>query len=102
VKRKKEKDSNSYGDHKLFLSKDWFEVVKVNYSIANIPSFRIDISLSSESTQFGTKMTRMKSDDRVELREILGLLPYLPLGQHLSSKKVFKVFVIYNNINRIS
>ena len=80
MKRKKEKDSNSYGDHKLFLSKDWFEVVKVNYNIANIPPFRIDISLSSESIQFGTKMTRMKPDDKIELREILGPLPHLPLN----------------------
>ena len=63
----------------MFLSEDWFEVVRVNYSIANIPLFWVDILLSSESIQFGTKMIRIEPDDKVELREILRL-SHLPLS----------------------
>jgi len=56
-----------YGDYKLFLDKDWFEVVKVNYGIASISLFRIDIPLFSKSIQFDAKITRAESDDKVEL-----------------------------------
>jgi len=35
----------------------------------------------------------MEPDDKVELREILGL-PHLPPGQHLGSRKVLKVFIV--------
>ena len=100
TKRRKKKDSSSYRDCKLFLSEDRFEVVRVDCSIASIPFFRVDILLSSESTWFDAKMTKMEPDDKIELREILELL-YLPLGQHLSSKKILKVFMICNNINGI-
>ena len=72
--------------------------MRVDCGIASIPPFRIDISLSSKSVQFDTKRTRTESDDKVELREILGPL-YLPLGQHLGSQKVLKVFIIHNNVN---
>jgi len=53
------------------LSEDGFEVVRVNYSIASIPPFRIDIPLSSESVQFGAKTTRVEPDDKIELGEVL-------------------------------
>jgi len=53
------------------LSKDRFEVVRVDCGVASIPPFRIDILSSSESIQFGTKMTRVEPDDKVELREVL-------------------------------
>jgi len=46
-------------------------------------------------------MTRAEPDDKVELGEVFGPLR-LPLGQHLGSRKILKVFIIYNNINRIS
>ena len=62
----------------MFLSKNWFEVVRVDCGIANIPPFRIDIPLFSKSVSFGTKMTRTKPNDKVKLREILRLL-CLPL-----------------------
>ena len=42
----------------------------------------------------------MKSNDKVELEEILGLL-CLPLGQHLGSRKILKVFMIHNNVDGI-
>ena len=89
-----------YGDCKLFLSKDWFEVARVDCSVASILPFRINVPQSSESIQFGTKTTRMEPDDKFELKEILRPLCLL-LGQHLGSKKVLKVFVIHNNVNRI-
>jgi len=82
------------------LSEDRFEVVRVNCGIASIPSFRINIPSSSESIQFGAEMTRVELDDKVELGEVLGLL-CLPLGQYLDSRKILKVLMIYNNINRI-
>jgi len=74
--------------------------VKVNYDIASIPFFRVNISLFGESIQFDAKITRIEPNNKVELREILGPL-YLFPGQHLGSRKVFKIFIIHNNIDRI-
>jgi len=82
------------------LSEDGFEVVRVECSIASIPPFRMDILSFSESVQFGAKITRIEPDDKVELEEILGPL-CLPLGQHLGSRKILKVFIICNNVNGI-
>ena len=82
------------------LSKDWFEVVRVDCGIASIPPFRINIPLSSGSVWFDAKMTRTELDDKVELRMVLGLL-CLPPGQHIGSGKVLKVFMICNNIDGI-
>ena len=101
VKRREKKNCSSYRGHKLFLSKGWFKVMRVNCSIASIPLFRINISLSSKSILFGAKISRVESDNKVELREILSLL-YLSLYQYLSSRKILKVFIICNNINRKS
>ena len=84
----------------MFLSEDEFEVVRVDCGIASIPPFRIDIPLSSESIQFYAEMTRVESDDKVELEEILRLL-HLPPGQYLGSRKILKVFMIYNNVDGI-
>ena len=84
----------------MFLSEDGLEVVRVDCSIASIPPFRIDIPLSSKSIWFGAKIIRTKPDNKVELRKVLGL-PYLLLGQHLGSRKILKVFMIHNNIDRI-
>ena len=100
MERRKKKDSSLYGGHKLFLSKDGFKVVRVDCGIASIPLFRVDIPPSSESIQFGAKITRMELNDKVELRKILGLL-CLSLGQHLGSRKILKVLMICNNIDRI-
>ena len=63
----------------MFLSKDGLEVVRVDYGIASISPFRINVPSSSESIQFGTEMTRAEPDDKVKLEEILGPL-CLPLG----------------------
>ena len=71
MKGRKKKDSSSYGGCKLFLSKDRLEVVRVDYGIASILLFRIDILSSSESIQFCAKMTRVEPDDKVELGEVL-------------------------------
>jgi len=98
VKRSKKKDSSSYRGHKLFLSEDKFEVIWVNYGIASISFFKIDVLLSSESIQFGIKITRVELDNKIELQEIFRLL-YLFLDQYLGSIKILKVFMICNNIN---
>jgi len=82
------------------LSKDRFEVVRVDCGIASIPPFRIDVPPSSKSIWFGTETTRVEPDDKVELGEVLRL-PHLPLGQYLGSRKILKVFIIHNNINEI-
>ena len=84
----------------MFLSEDRLEVVRVNYGIASIPLFRIDIPSSSESIQFCAKMTRVESDDKVQLGEVLGPL-HLPPGQYLSSRKILKVLMIHNNVDGI-
>jgi len=98
-KRKKE-DHSLYGGCKLFLSEDGLEVVRVDCGIANIPLFRVDVLLSSKSIRFCAKMTRAEPDDKVELKEVLGPL-CLFLDQYLGSRKIFKAFMIYNNINGI-
>ena len=85
----------------MFLSEDGFEVVRVDYGIASIPPFRIDIPSSSESIWFDAKTTRAEPDDKVELGEILGPL-CLPLGRYLDSRKILKVFMIHNNIDGIN
>jgi len=100
VKERKEKDSSLYRDHKLFLSKDWFKVMRVDCDVASIPLLRVDILLSGESIQFGAKMIRMEPDNKIELREVLRLLCLSP-GQYLGSRKILKVFMIHNNVNRI-
>ena len=74
MERRKEKDNSLCGGYKLFLSEDGFEVVRVDCGITSIPLFRIDTLLSSESIWFDAKTTRMEPDDKVELREVLGLL----------------------------
>ena len=70
----------------MFLSEDWFEVVRVDCGIASISLFRVDVPPSSESIQFNIKITRTESDDKIELREILRLL-YLPLLWQLLDTK---------------
>ena len=89
-----------YRGCKLFLSKDRLEVVRVDCGVASILPFRIDIPSSSESIWFNAEMTRAEPDDKIELGKVLGLLR-LPLGQYLSSRKILKVFMIHNNIDRI-
>jgi len=83
------------------LSEDRFEVIKINYSIANISFFRINVPSSSKSIRFGTKISRTKPNDKVKLKEKLEL-SHLSLSQYLGNRKVLKVFIIYNNINRKS
>jgi len=80
------------------LSKNWFGVVRVDCGIASIPPFKINIPLSSESIQFGA---RIEPDDKVELKKVLRPL-CLPLGQYFGSRKILKVFMICNNVDRMS
>ena len=84
----------------MFLSEDGLEVVRVDCGVASILPFRIDILLSSESIWFGAKTTRAEPDNKVELGEVLGLL-HLLSGQYLGSRKMLKILIICNNINRI-
>jgi len=83
------------------LSEDRFEVVRVDYGIASIPLFRIDVLSSSKSIWFGAKTTREKPDDKIELEKVFGPL-CLPLDQHLGSRKILKIFMIHNNIDGIN
>jgi len=100
MERREKKDCSLYRGCKLFLSKDRFEVVRVYCSIASIPPFRIDVPSSSESILSGAETTRMESDDKVKLEKVLRP-PHLPPGQHLGSRKILKVFMIYNNVDGI-
>ena len=85
----------------MFLSEDGFEVVRVDYSVASIPPFRIDVPSSSESIWFCAETTRTESDDKVELGKVLRP-PRLPPGQYLGGRKILKVFMIRNNVDGIS
>jgi len=75
--------------------------MRFNYSIAIISPFRRDISLSSQSIQFDTNMSRAELDNKIQLQKIL--IPLcLSVNQYLGSREVLKIFVICNNINRKS
>ena len=100
MERRKKKDSGLYRDCKLFLSEDELEVVRVDCSIASIPLFRIDVPSFSESIQFCAETTRAEPDDKIELGKVLGP-PHLSLGQYLGSRKILKVLMIRNNVDRI-
>ena len=89
-----------YRGCKLFFSEDGLEVVRVDYGIASILPFRIDVPSSSESIWFCAKMTRAEPDDKIELGKVLGPL-CLPLGQYLGSRKILKVLMIHNNVDRV-
>ena len=80
---REKKNYSSYGSYKLFLNEDGLEVVRVDCGIASIPLFRIDILSSSKSIQFGVEMTKAKPNNKIELKEVLGLL-CLPLGHVMS------------------
>jgi len=82
------------------LSEDGLEVVRVDYSVASIPPFRIDVLLSSKNIQFGAKTIRAEFDDKIKLGEVLGP-PCLSSGQYLGSRKILKVLMIHNNIDGI-
>ena len=84
----------------MFLSKDRFEVMRIDCGIASILPFRIDIPSFSKSIRFSAEMTRVESDNKVELEEILGS-PHLSLNQYLGSRKILKVLMIHNNVNEI-
>ena len=84
----------------MFLSKDGLKVVRIDYSIASILLFRIDVPLSNKSILFCTEMTRAEPNDKVELGEVLRPL-CLPLSQYLDSRKILKVLMIHNNIDGI-
>ena len=84
----------------MSLSEDGLEVVRVDYGIASILPFRIDVPLSSESIQFCAETTRAEPDDKVELEEVLRP-PCLPLGQYLGSRKILKVLMIRNNVDGV-
>ena len=100
MERRKKEDYSLYRGYKLFLNKDKFEVVKVDCGVASIPPFRIDVPSSSESIRFGAKITRAEPDNKVELGKVLGPLD-LPLSQYLCSRKILKIFMIHNNVDRI-
>ena len=81
------------------IDKNELEFIMVDYGIASILLFRINILLSSKSIQFSVKIFKIELDKKVELQDILRLM-YLSVGQYLSSRKVLKIFIICNNVNK--
>ena len=69
----------------MLLSKDGFEVVRIDCGVASISLFRIDVPLSSESIQFGAKITRTEPDDKVELRDVVATIR--PMSNESTSNK---------------
>ena len=60
-----------------------------------------DNILPEPSTSFSVILiTRKELNNKIELREIFGPLCLSP-GQYLGSRKILKVFIIHNNIDRI-
>ena len=61
--------SCSEGGCKLLVSEHRSEIERINSCIIPFPLFRIDISLSSQCAQFGSKFTGVETNHEVELRE---------------------------------
>jgi len=74
----KNKNCSLYRDCKLFLSGNWFEVVRIDCSVASISPFGVDVPPFSESIWSGIKTARVELNNKIELREVFGLL-YLSL-----------------------
>ena len=81
------------------IDKNELEFIMVDHGIASILLFRINVLLSSKSIQFSVKISKIELDKKVELQDVLGLM-YLSVGQYLSSRKVLKIFIICNNVNK--
>ena len=94
TERRKEKNYSLYIGYKLFLSENQFEYMKVDYSIASIPSFRIDVSPSSESIQFGTKMSRIEPDNKYFSTTKMLIQRQVWWSKYLTQFNL-KVFIIY-------
>jgi len=58
-------------------------MMMIDRSIVIISSFRINMSLSSESVRLSFKSTRVKTDDKVELEQVFGL-SHLLMDKNLS------------------
>ena len=81
------------------IDKNELEFIMVDHGIVSILLFRINVLLSSKSIQFSVKISKIELDKKVELQDVLGLM-YLSVGQYLSSRKVLKIFIICNNVNK--
>jgi len=81
------------------IDKNELEFIMVDHGIASILLFRINVLLSSKSIQFSVKISKIELDKKVELQDVLGPM-YLSVGQYLSSRKVLKIFIICNNVNK--
>jgi len=52
----------------LFLNEHRPKILGVNLGIATIPLFGVNIPLSSESIQLGTKFSGMETNDKIKLQ----------------------------------
>ena len=69
--------------------------------IANIPLFRIDVPLSSDSIRFLSELSGSEPDNHVKGVEIFGPSD-LSSSKDLSHQKIFKAFVVCNNVDWIT
>ncbi len=94
------KKSSMERHRELFLSENRPEIVRVDCCVLTIPLFWIDIPSSSECIWFSSKFPQLELDYQIELGEIFRPLDLLS-GKNLGGRKVFKILVVCNNVNRV-
>ena len=94
IERRKEKNYSLYIGYKLFLSENQFEYMRVDYNIASIPFFRIDVLPSSKSIQLGAKMSRIEPDNKYFSTTKMLIQRQVWWSKYLTQFNL-KVFIIY-------
>ena len=84
---------------KLFGSKEWTKVLRVDFTIVATSLFRVDVPSSSESVGLLTEFSGTEANSHIELTKVLRP-PGLTAGEHLRGGKIFQVLVVSNNIDR--
>ena len=75
------------------------EVSQVYAGVITSPLFRIDIPSSSKGIGFGTEASGMELNYEVKSAEEFGPSD-LPAGEQFSGRKVLKIFMICNHVDR--
>ena len=89
----------SKGCSELLLCEYGMEIMRVDTSVVLIPLFGIDVPASSKGIRFHAKLSRMETDDHIELGKELRPAG-LPAGQEFSGSKVLEVLVVGDNVNQ--
>jgi hypothetical protein len=74
--------------------------MRVNLSIVLIPLFGIDVPASSKGIWFSSKFSGTETDDHIELVEEFWPMS-LMAREESGSRKILKVLMVRDNVNRL-